>query len=752
MAVPEQTPYKEYTANGVTKIFPLEFDVLEQDHLIVLVNDLEPTVGSWSLDAENDTVVFALPPANGANIKIRRDTPLERPNDYGNYNATLKPTTVNTDFDNIWRKLQEMGVLNWMIDNNIKDLNEYVDSLNDETKAIFLQMIQEQGTSLEQLDSYVDQLYKNLAEVAAGNGWFAEFVADGDENQKQINDKSVQFVNTLSDLLNLEARKNGAIANVAEIDSMFVFDASQKDVNNGRTIFNGWVLQLNNEIDLARFPKFAPELDSTGRFLRAVESVEFYSTSSPAEYAVYSMTSLVIPSGVYIISDEIKLPAFLTEVKAKGKAIIKQTNDTKRIFVHDDVWSCDYKNLKFIGGTHQIYLQNDNRDTTIINLDNCEFNWSLDYAVKTWGVGLLDNHLSAKITLNNCKFIKTNGALYNCCDIATINGGWIFPSKENFSADRAVNVNRYGTLQMLNGVLCVPTLGTQANGDRLPRVRWVDNHDRFYADGARFGGENDGIPIVYCQEKAAWLDQNMGNSVIIKNSMTYAGLRYRYGDEGATVVYFDKGIPFQVVLEGNYYQLATPYITANPSLNIDTFFDSDNESHLKYKYSIESNMTWGESAYQSAFPQAIRRFVNTGKLNQNIYPIEIFSSGITSEGNNRFTFALDKSVNAFSYLVTVAGNTNPNGSNKYRKVITFVLNMTTEFDGTKIVNYLSSQILSNPNIGNTGTPNLGIVSTHFGQANTGSTSREADSGGYVSFVINNISAYAKASIVPILNG
>ena len=173
MAVPEQTPYKEFTANGVTKIFPLEFDVLEQDHLIVLVNDLEPSVGSWSLDAQNDTVVFALPPANGANIKIRRDTPLSRSTDYESYNNSFRPKPVNDDMDNIWRKLQEMGVLNWMIDNNIKDLNEYVDGLNDETKAIFLQMIQEQGTSLEQLDSYVDQLYKNLAEVAAGNGWFA---------------------------------------------------------------------------------------------------------------------------------------------------------------------------------------------------------------------------------------------------------------------------------------------------------------------------------------------------------------------------------------------------------------------------------------------------------------------------------------------------------------------------------------------------------------------------------------------------
>ena len=242
MAVPEQTPYKEFTANGVTKIFPLEFDVLEQDHLIVLVNDLEPSVGSWSLDAQNDTVVFALPPANGANIKIRRDTPLSRSTDYESYNNSFRPKPVNDDMDNIWRKLQEMGVLNWMIDNNIKDLNEYVDGLNDETKAIFLQMIQEQGTSLEQLDSYVDQLYKNLAEVAAGNGWFAEFVADGEENQKQINDKTLQSVNSISELENLKARANFQTINVKGLQGgTFTYNENKKDINDGVLIYNGWV-------------------------------------------------------------------------------------------------------------------------------------------------------------------------------------------------------------------------------------------------------------------------------------------------------------------------------------------------------------------------------------------------------------------------------------------------------------------------------------------------------------------------------
>lgn len=263
MAVPEQTPYKEFTANGITTVFPLDFDVLEQDHLIVLVNDVEPSLGSWHLDSVNDSVIFNKPPEAEAKIKIRRDTPMSRSSDYKTYNNSLRPEPVNFDFDNIWRKLQEMGVLNWMIDNNVKDLNEYVDSLNDETKAIFLKMIHDQGTSLEQLDAYVDQLYKNLANVAIEKGWLAEFIATKDgKNQQQVNDSfnnfsinqnelnkiTIQHVNSIHELLQIRNPANGQTVFVQNYysDSQegggnFTFDSNYFFVNNKGTILNGWI-------------------------------------------------------------------------------------------------------------------------------------------------------------------------------------------------------------------------------------------------------------------------------------------------------------------------------------------------------------------------------------------------------------------------------------------------------------------------------------------------------------------------------
>ncbi|MFW1826413.1 hypothetical protein [Acinetobacter sp. ULE_I092] len=176
MAVPEQTPYKEFIANGITKVFPLEFDVLEQDHLIVLVNDLEPMVGSWSLDAQNDTVVFTLPPKNGVNIKIRRDTPLERTSDYHSYDNSFRPQPVNSDFDRIWWKLQELGVADWILGKRINALKAYVDDRDDELRAYLMEEIRKQGVALDQLDEYYNYLMQQLAMIAVNKGWLDSFV------------------------------------------------------------------------------------------------------------------------------------------------------------------------------------------------------------------------------------------------------------------------------------------------------------------------------------------------------------------------------------------------------------------------------------------------------------------------------------------------------------------------------------------------------------------------------------------------
>lgn len=138
MAVANQTPYKEYIGNGTTKIFPLEFDCDDADHLIVKVNDIEvPALNNWSLNTNTGSVVFAIAPISQSKIILQRDTPLLRSTDYQTYNNSLRPQPVNNDFDKIWLKLQELGVTNWLTDTDIKNLSAYVNSLNEETRDDF---------------------------------------------------------------------------------------------------------------------------------------------------------------------------------------------------------------------------------------------------------------------------------------------------------------------------------------------------------------------------------------------------------------------------------------------------------------------------------------------------------------------------------------------------------------------------------------------------------------------------------------
>jgi hypothetical protein len=124
MAVSEQTPYIEYVANGITTSFALEFDCDNQDHLIVLVDDVEPVVGmviQWRCG-------FHTAPENGKKITIQRNTPFNRTTDYQSYNNSFRPPAVNKDFDWIWRKLQELGVADWL-------LRLYIDRLHGDQKA-----------------------------------------------------------------------------------------------------------------------------------------------------------------------------------------------------------------------------------------------------------------------------------------------------------------------------------------------------------------------------------------------------------------------------------------------------------------------------------------------------------------------------------------------------------------------------------------------------------------------------------------
>ncbi|MCO8073161.1 hypothetical protein NI470_05290 [Acinetobacter lwoffii] len=244
MAVPEQTPYIEHTGNGATTSFALKFQCESKDHLIVLVDEIEPPIETWSLTGGN--VVFTTAPAAGKKITLQRNTPFSRTTDYQSYNNSFRPPAVNKDFDWIWLKLQELGVADWILGARIDALKNYVDDRDDELRAYLMEEIRKQGVALDQLDEYYNYLMQRLAQIAVDKGWEASFVVDASgKTQQEINNSVIYQCDTVADLATIFPRGANHIVHVRRYSATskwvggqdYRWDAASTDaVNDFETI------------------------------------------------------------------------------------------------------------------------------------------------------------------------------------------------------------------------------------------------------------------------------------------------------------------------------------------------------------------------------------------------------------------------------------------------------------------------------------------------------------------------------------
>lgn len=235
MAVPEQTPFIEYTANGTTTVYPLTFDCDKSEYLIVSLNGEEVPVGSWSLTGGSITFNFA--PANGVLITIERNTPFRRTTEYQSYNNSFRPTPVNKDFDLIWWKLQELGYRDqviWLalvkeiadriagdtnLQNQINTIDEWLDNLQ--------QNVNENTSDIAQL---VTDLSKEIADRIANDEALKEmFLAMMDEaiNEGTINALAITHVDSLEAL--------EAISNVWDGRTVYVKDLGHYEYDYATT-------------------------------------------------------------------------------------------------------------------------------------------------------------------------------------------------------------------------------------------------------------------------------------------------------------------------------------------------------------------------------------------------------------------------------------------------------------------------------------------------------------------------------------
>jgi hypothetical protein len=111
MAVPEQTPYNIYTANGVTTVFPYEFYILQTGDLAVSIDGVAASGFSVSGvgTVNGGEVAFLIAPASGSKVMIERIIPATRTTDYQD-NGDMLASTINQDFDRIWMAIKQAFV------------------------------------------------------------------------------------------------------------------------------------------------------------------------------------------------------------------------------------------------------------------------------------------------------------------------------------------------------------------------------------------------------------------------------------------------------------------------------------------------------------------------------------------------------------------------------------------------------------------------------------------------------------------
>lgn len=300
MAVAEQTPYKEYIANGVTNSFPLEFDCDDQDHLIVTVNDIEIENGYWLLI--NGAVVFGSAPADQSKIIIQRNTPLERNTNYQTTNNSFRPQPVNKDFDRIWWKLQELWVqvtLLWA-------------ALNSKIAALWLalnQEIQDRVKSDLDIRAWVQVLLNNIVD----NGLISAIAVT-----------TVESVADLQYLVSWDGRTvyvKSYYQGLGKGGGTRIYDHARRNENDLGLCINGWVLVdydfLTPEHFGAKGDGVTDDYEAITRCFNSVAPLP--DTIYDANFQQYASksTTFLLDDVVYRHTKPIMLPA-MSDVLCKG--------------------------------------------------------------------------------------------------------------------------------------------------------------------------------------------------------------------------------------------------------------------------------------------------------------------------------------------------------------------------------------------------------------------------------------------------
>jgi hypothetical protein len=513
--------------------------------------------------------------------------------------------------------------------------------------------------------------------------------------------------------------------------------------------------------------------ETTAAIRSAVDSLFTYALQPAGSAYLGSSQVLEFLAGRYAINDEIVVGSYANLITG-SEAIIEQTDSAKRILNFTDAYTIRVSGLRFIGGTTQISMSNANTDTSVFQIDHCEFQLAKGYAIAATPTSPAD-HLSALLTINHCKFYVPAAVLNNYSDWAVVENSWVTVSHATSPQNTALFSNRSGTLHLRN-MVGVPSFPS-SNG-----CRWIDNHGSVFVDESRFGGESAGMPILYNFAGPGAAYPWLGAEVVIRNSWVYVG---HSGDPNASVLNLQTNVPQVFIYQGNSGPADNPVIVNGGGIDLESYLQSYPSSHFRFVIepnqqnlrgsvpeplkplfnfldderlapTAPTNGLWtagqrlGNSVPQvfgpmgfvlSKLPDTTTRWVEYAKSSP--FPIGPRQAQALLAGNvAKHTFDMPSTLHGFVAILTFSANPNFVGSASYRTVASYLISLTTGYNGTAVVDVLSNTPLFQPATPQVGLPVLSAL--YFGSADSGNAERPTTSGGSFTALCTNASRIDEA--------